>query len=228
MYQEENNSFQWLKLILRLVIVLLVVLLTLRFVFIISSNSLGKKDTTFDNNLKYIDNISKGFFNEKNIPKVIGESKEYKIEDVLSKDQIDYMNKNYNKIDYENSYIKVTRLENEYQIKTLLTYNGETNYINSFVNIEKENTTIKVSTTKIKTTKKKVTTKAQTTTKKFKVSFNTNGGEFLDDIYVKANTKVTIIPKREGYEFIGWYYNGEKFTKGIDANYTLVAKWIKK
>ena len=75
MYQEENNSFQWLKLILRLVIVLLVVLLTLRFVFIISSNSLGKKDTTFDNNLKYIDNISKGFFNEKNIPKVIGESK---------------------------------------------------------------------------------------------------------------------------------------------------------
>ncbi|MBD9115281.1 hypothetical protein EGP95_05805, partial [bacterium] len=156
MYQEENNSFQWLKLILRLVIVLLVVLLTLKFVFIISSNSLGKKDTTFENNLKYIDNISKGFFNEKNIPKVIGESKEYKIEDVLSKDQIDYMNKNYNKIDYENSYIKVTRLENEYQIKTLLTYNGETNYINSFVNIEKENTTIKVSTTKIKTTKKKV------------------------------------------------------------------------
>ena len=218
MYQEENNSFQWLKLILRLVIVLLVVLLTLRFVFIISSNSLGKKDTTFDNNLKYIDNISKGFFNQKNIPKVIGESKKYKIEDVLSKDQIDYMN----------SYIKVTRLENEYQIKTLLTYNGETNYINSFVNIEKENTTIKVSTTKIKTTKKKVTTKAQTTTKKFKVSFNTNGGEVLDDIYVKANTKVTIIPKREGYEFIGWYYNGEKFTKGIDANYTLVAKWVKK
>ena len=218
MYQEENNSFQWLKLILRLVIVLLVVLLTLRFVFIISSNSLGKKDTTFDNNLKYIDNISKGFFNEKNIPKVIGESKEYKIEDVLSKDQIDY----------ENSYIKVTRLENEYQIKTLLTYNGETNYINSFVNIEKENTTIKVSTTKIKTTKKKVTTKAQTTTKKFKVSFNTNGGEVLDDIYVKANTKITIIPKREGYEFIGWYYNGEKFTKGIDADYILVAKWVKK
>ena len=112
MYQEENNSFQWLKLILRLVIVLLVVLLTLKFVFIISSNSLGKKDTTFENNLKYIDNISKEFFNEKNIPKVIGVSKEYKIEDVLSKDQIDYMNKNYNKIDYENSYIKVTRLEN--------------------------------------------------------------------------------------------------------------------
>ena len=218
MYQEENNSFQWLKLILRLVIVLLVVLLTLKFVFIISSNSLGKKDTTFENNLKYIDNISKEFFNEKNIPKVIGESKEYKIEDVLSKNQIDY----------KNSYIKVTRLENEYQIKTLLTYNGETNYINSFVNIEKENTTIKVSTTKIKTTKKKVTTKVATTTKKFKVSFNTNGGEVLDDIYVKANTKVTIIPKREGYEFIGWYYNGEKFTKGIDADYILVAKWVKK
>ena len=214
MYQEENNSFQWLKLILRLVIVLLVVLLTLKFVFIISSNSLGKKDTTFENNLKYIDNISKKFFNEKNIPKVIGESKEYKIEDVLSKDQIDYMNKNYNKIDYENSYIEVTRLENE--------------YINSFVNIEKENTTIKVSTTKIKTTKKKVTTKVATTTKKFKVSFNTNGGEVLDDIYVKANTKITIIPKREGYEFIGWYYNGEKFTKGIDADYILVAKWVKK
>lgn len=228
MYQEESNSFQWLKLILRLVIVLLVVLLTLKFVFIISSNSLGKKDTTFENNLKYIDNISKEYFNENNIPKNVGESKEYKIEDVLSKDQIDYMDKNYNKVDYENSYIKVTRLENEFQIKTLLTYNGETNYINSFVNIEKENTTIKVSTTKIKTTKKKTTTKVTTTSKKFKISFNTNGGEILNDIYVEANTKINVIPKREGYEFIGWYYNGEKFTKEIDANYTLVAKWTKK
>lgn len=227
MYQEESNSFQWLKLILRLVIVVLVVLLTLKFVFIISNNSLGKKDTTFENNLKYIDDISKAYFNENNIPKEIGESKEYKIEEILSKDQIEYMNKNYNKIDYENSYIKITRLENEYQIKTLLTYNGETNYINSFVDIKKENTTIKISTTKIKTTKKK-TTKKTTTSKKFKVSFNTNGGEILNDIYVEANTKINIIPTRDGYEFIGWYYNGEKFTKGIDANYTLVAKWVKK
>lgn len=227
MYQEESNSFQWLKLILRLVIVVLVVLLTLKFVFIISNNSLGKKDTTFENNLKYIDDISKAYFNENNIPKEIGESKEYKIEEILSKDQIEYMNKNYNKIDYENSYIKITRLENEYQIKTLLTYNGETNYINSFVDIKKENTTIKISTTKIKTTKKKTTTKT-TTSKKFKVSFNTNGGEILNDIYVEANTKINIIPTRDGYEFIGWYYNGEKFTKGIDANYTLVAKWVKK
>ncbi len=227
MYQEESNSFQWLKLILRLVIVVLVVLLTLKFVFIISNNSLGKKDTTFENNLKYIDDISKAYFNENNIPKEIGESKEYKIEEILSKDQIEYMNKNYNKIDYENSYIKITRLENEYQIKTLLTYNGETNYINSFVDIKKENTTIKISTTKIKTTKKKTTAKT-TTSKKFKVSFNTNGGEILNDIYVEANTKINIIPTRDGYEFIGWYYNGEKFTKGIDANYTLVAKWVKK
>lgn len=227
MYQEESNSFQWLKLILRLVIVVLVVLLTLKFVFIISNNSLGKKDTTFENNLKYIDDLSKAYFNENNIPKEIGESKEYKIEEVLSKDQIEYMNKNYDKIDYENSYIKITRLENEYQIKTLLTYNGETNYINSFVDIKKENTIIKISTTKIKTTKKKTPTKT-TTSKKFKVSFNTNGGEILNDIYVEANAKINIIPTRDGYEFIGWYYNGEKFTKGIDANYTLVAKWVKK
>lgn len=225
MYQEEHNSFQGLKLMLRVFIVLLVVLLSIRFIFIISNRSLGKKDTTFEENLKYINDCSKDYFNETNIPKNIGESKEYKISDILTEDQITYMDEHIKKIDYSNSLIKVTRLENEYQIKILINYEGETNYINTFVDIEKHDIIVIPTTTKkiTSTTKKAKTTKSQ----KYKVSFNTNGGLVIEDIYVTKNTKINVTPTREGYTFIGWYYNGVPFNNIIDKDYVLVAKWAK-
>lgn len=225
MYQENNESIQWMKLILRLVIVLLVVLLSMKFIFIINNNKLGSKDTTFENNLKYIDKISKDYFNESNIPSSTGETKEYKISDILSSEQIEYMNKNYGYVDYKDSYIKVTRLDNEYQISTYISYDGNTNYVNSFVNIEKKETTTIIKTTKAK--KVKTTTKKTTTKRKYKISFNTNGGKIINDIYVDANSKISIVPERNGYKFIGWYNDGKPFTKPVDNDYVLVAMWIK-
>lgn len=166
-----------------------------------------------------------------------------------------------NKCDVKESFIKATKLDKEYQIKAYLVCGSETDYLNDLIKIdgnitikptttttttskvEKVTTTTKkkttTTTTKKKTTKKTTTKKVtttkkttQTTTeKKYKVTFNSNGGSTINSVYVKKNEKVSIPtnPVRRGYTFVGWYYYGERFnfdTK-IDKDYILIAKWTK-
>ena len=68
--------------------------------------------------------------------------------------------------------------------------------------------------------------------KKYKIIFNTTGGEKIDSIEVSDLNEVdieNIIPKREGYEFLYWEYNNQKFIINdlVDNNITLIAKWEK-
>ncbi|MDE5630543.1 MAG: InlB B-repeat-containing protein, partial [Bacilli bacterium] len=150
---------------------------------------------------------------------------------------------------YDKSFIQITRLDSEYQIKSYLDCNGNTDYLNTFVDIEqadiiikpnettkKVTTTTKKKTTKKTTTSRKTTTTTITTTTKklngnyHQVSFNTNGGDFLPTQTIKDNSKIrNVIPTRSGYKFIGWYYKGTKFNTNtnITKDYVLVAKWVK-
>ena len=65
--------------------------------------------------------------------------------------------------------------------------------------------------------------------KVYTVKFDTNGGnEVYEDIQVIENTTITLpTPTKEGYDFVGWYYNYELIESGIWTleNVTLVAKW---
>lgn len=157
------------------------------------------------------------------------------------------------------SFIQATRLDSEYQIKSYLECGEDSEYLNSFVKIEDGSQTIKVESTttttkptttttkKQVTTNKKTTTKKVTTTKKatttsnvvttrptvstyYSVTFNTNGGYSLPTQSVRPGSKIAkVIPKRDGYKFVGWYYNGQEFdlNTAINKDYVLVAKWIK-
>lgn len=65
--------------------------------------------------------------------------------------------------------------------------------------------------------------------KKYTVTFNSNGGSDVSSKTVEENTKVTkpSDPTRNGFTFLGWYYNNNKFdfnTK-ITSNLTLIAEW---
>lgn len=65
--------------------------------------------------------------------------------------------------------------------------------------------------------------------KKYTVIFNSNGGSTINSQTVEENNKVTkpSNPTRNGFTFLGWYYNNNKFdfnTK-ITSNLTLIAKW---
>lgn len=65
------------------------------------------------------------------------------------------------------------------------------------------------------------------------ISFNSKGGNDIDDIQVTVGSSVTLpVPEREGYTFTGWY-NGDveytvETTSNIKDNIVLTAKWEKK
>lgn len=69
-------------------------------------------------------------------------------------------------------------------------------------------------------------------TKKWTVKFDSNGGNDIEDLNVEDGKTIDYIPtpKKTGYTFEGWYYNGEKFDFDtvITKDITLQAKWEEK
>ncbi len=67
--------------------------------------------------------------------------------------------------------------------------------------------------------------------KEYEVTFDANGGNVVESIHVKENGQIKkpTDPTREGYEFIGWYYNGKlfDFSKKITKDMKLEARWSK-
>lgn len=64
----------------------------------------------------------------------------------------------------------------------------------------------------------------------YTVNFDSNGGTPVDSIPVKAGDTVSYrSTSRIGYEFLGWYLNGEKydFNTPVTKRITLTAKWRK-
>lgn len=70
------------------------------------------------------------------------------------------------------------------------------------------------------------------TTKKYVVSFDSNGGSKIEKQEIKENEKATepTKPTKTGYDFVEWQLNGKKynFETNITSNITLTAIWKKK
>lgn len=64
-----------------------------------------------------------------------------------------------------------------------------------------------------------------------KVTFDSHGGTEVESLKIKKGETIEEPekPLKEGYEFIGWYYDGKKFdfSKEIEKNIELEAKWLK-
>lgn len=71
----------------------------------------------------------------------------------------------------------------------------------------------------------------ETSAKKWKVTFDTAGGEYIEPLNVVDGEKIDKIPTpvNDGYKFLGWYYNNQKFDleQKITKDIILVAKWEK-
>lgn len=250
MYQEKNkNTNSWIQIMLRSILVLLILILSIKLASVIVSNrTQEKKENFMSENLQDMMDVAEEYFEENNKPAEVGESIKITLKELIDEDLINKIeDEEGNACNNQESFIKITRLDKEYQYKAYLVCGKETDYLNEFKNIadsnEEDKSTTTTTTTKkpSKTTKKTTTTKTTTTKKTttttttkidgYRISFNSNGGTSVATQIVKADGKVMeVIPYREGYTFVGWYYHGSEFnfnTK-INKNYVLVAKWTKK
>ena len=80
--------------------------------------------------------------------------------------------------------------------------------------------------------KKIVTSNEPAKTTTYTVKFDTNGGDTtVANQKVEEGKNITkpSNPKKDGYTFIGWYYNGAlyNFSTAVTSNITLTAKWEK-
>lgn len=268
MYQEKKYNINWLKILIRLILALLILLLSIKLITIIMTNNKTNKDEgPATSSLKVMDEAAQKYFKGENVPDEVGKSIKLSLNEMIEKDLVkEIKDENGKTCDGEKSYVKITRLETEYQIKSNLVCESYSDYLNSFIEIgnqeiEVETTTAKTKKTNKKTTTAKTTKKVETTTtknedvikvttttkpvtttkkttkkvttsvRKYKISFNTNGGVLMDDLIVKENDNVTLpIPVREGYEFVGWYYNNDKVIniQGINRDFVVTAKWTVK
>lgn len=63
------------------------------------------------------------------------------------------------------------------------------------------------------------------------IKFDTQGGSKIEDLKIEKGSiiKMPKEPAKSGYKFIGWYFDNKEFdfTKSIDKDITLIAKWEK-
>jgi len=239
MYEEKKVSINWLKLIVVVIIGFLVIILSAKLVSIIFKNVDNKEvERNFQTNLKLMNDAGKAYYINEKLPKEVGESAKVTLKELIEAGKLsEIKDKNGDSCIVDESYVEVTKLENEYQVKTYLACKTESDYMNSFmedaskaiiITPEPTTTTTKKAEPTTTTTKKvvKTTTKKAVTT--YTVGFNTNGGHHIDSIKVEAGNLIEYpIPTREGYKFVGWYHNGTAWNYGtpIHGDIVLTAKW---
>ena len=247
MYEEKKYSINWLKIFVTVIIGFLVIILSVKLVTLIFKNVDNKSTSkTMETNLKLMNDVAKSYFTGENLPSEVGGSNKVSLQALVDAGKVSPIkDKDGEECSLEESYIEATRLDTEYQIKSYLACKNESDYLNTFMEDaekliiikpettttttveEKTTTTTKVAPTTVRTTTKVVTT---TTATYFTVSFNSNGGSFIEPIRVKQGSVPTYpTPVREGYTFVGWYSNGSKFdtASAIYGDKVLVAKWTK-
>ena len=172
MYQENNNTINWIKVIVKILLAFLVVILSVKLIsLVINNKDKNNVENVMESNLTQMMEVAKDYFEEDKLPKQVGKSTKVDLETLIKDKKISTLKDSKGKeCDLNESFIKATRLDKEYQIKAYLVCNKETDYLNEFIKIEDEKITIKATSTtttkKNKTTKKTTTKKVTTTTKK--------------------------------------------------------------
>lgn len=234
MYEEDKKRMNWVTTLLKVIVLLLVVLLSIKLInIIVDKQKNTTKESKYNELLKSMDDYANDLFTIDNIPDTSGKTKVIYLKELVDSKKV---NKD-DTCDLNSSYIKVVRLDTEYEIKTYLVCDNYENSINSYkklksdITIKPHTTTKKTTTTTKKTTIKRVikTTK-KTSAKMYNLSFNANGGKPINDISIKENgvLKNEPVPVREGYKFIGWYYHGRQFnfSTRINQDYVFTARWV--
>ena len=249
MYEERKIRFNWKGFLLKLLIILLILVLVLKFLPLGNKKDANGHSRAFNNNLTTFKEVGSNYFNKDNLPK---DDKGIKVtlRQLIKNKKIDTLKGADKKVCNEDaSYIKSFKKDVGYALEVYLECGEEKEtsviYLGCYddcnvkpTTTKKPTTTQKKPTTKkssssnysYKTTKKSTTTTPTTTrVKTFAIIFNENGGSKVKTQYIVINNKAVkpTDPTREGFRFVGWYLNNElfDFSKPITENAVLIAKW---
>ena len=254
MYEETKIKFDWKGFLLKFAILILLLILIIK---LLPFENKRVQSESFKENINKLKIAAADYFKTDKLPSKNGDEKTITLEELIVNGKINQLKDQKNgDCDNENSYIKATNNNGEYEIDAFLICNKEEGHVYIYrTKCEEQKCSQEVTTTKKtnKTTSKNNnnsssnnsnSNKVNTTTKityvteirtkepKYYVVFDTNYGSSIPTQVLKTNQTATrpSNPTREGYEFINWMHNGKEFdfNTPINNNIVLTAKWQKK
>ena len=135
---EENRSFSWANLFIKIIIVVIFILFTI-WLLSLSMKSTTKglsdslnvlTDNIFSENISRMKEVGKEYFTTERLPQKVGEVKTLTL-DKMYKDNLilEVKDKNGKACSAKNSYVSVEKMETEYQMKVYLECGEESNFI---------------------------------------------------------------------------------------------------
>ena len=220
MYEERRNKVSIRNAIL-------VVLLLTLFIFILvwlfpTKNYLNNRTSqeTYANYLASLENAAKDYFTADRMPSKVGDSVKLTLGEMLEQKLVLNIEGNA-KCDLNESYVEMTRMDNEYQLKVVL--NCEDFKESKVASVECTNCTVAPTTPSTKPQPQAAT--------KYTVTFDSNGGSAVSAQTITKGQKATkpADPTRSGYTFAGWTLDGKAydFNTAVNSDIKLVAKWNK-
>ena len=144
---EERNSFSIRNLILQ---ILLIVLFVFIMIWLFPTKSyMDDKYVTkdqlieqlqsiygrnFADNVESMRDAAKGYFTTERLPEKVGDSVTLTLKEMLEKKMVlEFIDSNGNKCDVQKSYVKLTKMDTEYQLKVQLTCSDYSDYIIEYI-----------------------------------------------------------------------------------------------
>lgn len=135
---KDNDEFFYKNFFIKIILVFIILLV---LVFIYTKVKVDKVGDNLDENQTFYSNLNKmkkaalSYYDENNIPKEVNESNKISLNKLIKKKKLKTLtDSNSNLCDGNNSYIKITKKENNYQIKINLTCGEDNDYIIIHVN----------------------------------------------------------------------------------------------
>ena len=136
MYKEDyNDEFPYKTFLLRFILIIIAVALLVCIITVLTSKNQNVEsnsgtDAVFSDNLEKLKVEALNYYNESNIPKEIRKSTELTLDQMIEKKLLASIKDRNNKLcNGKKSFIKLTKKENEYQLKVNLSCDKEKDYM---------------------------------------------------------------------------------------------------
>ena len=142
MYEEGHRGFAFKSIIVKLLLIVIIVFLiiwlfpTKKYVKNIIDQRLGTNENRiFNANIETMKNAATSYYNGSRLPEKNGDSRTLTLREMIDKNLLmNFTDSNGKKCNTEDSYVKVTKNEDDYSLKVNLVCKDKKGYINSYIN----------------------------------------------------------------------------------------------